>query len=305
MTAMASPGERLRRPEEFRHEFVDLREVRMHFVREGKGTPLLLVHGWPGFWWEWHKNIGPLSDSFEVICPDMRGYGDTTKPPLGDISAFHIDKSVDDLAQLLDALGVQRVNVVGHDYSSIVMYKFIRKYRDKVNKAVFFNPITPGFETRYLSVGHFPESWYSQFHQLDLAVDLVTSSRAATKRYFKHFLSHWSSNPNLWSEQELEIYADNFAKPGNVHGGFNWYRANLSITSRVWNKLDYTISDVPTYILWGMDDPVVPISCSDLVAPYYVDFRYKALPATGHFVQREAAGIVNSTLKSFFLGTPG
>ena len=190
----------------------------MHYVREGQGTPLLLVHGWPGFWWEWHRNIGRLPESFDVICPDMRGYGDTTKPPLTDIPAFHIDKTVEDLVELLNVLGVERVNVVGHDYSSIVMYKFIRKYRDRVAKAVFFNPITPGFESRYLSVGHFPESWYSQFHQLDVAVDVVTSSRAATKRYFQHILSHWSSDPNLWGEEELEIFTDNFAKPGNVQG---------------------------------------------------------------------------------------
>jgi hypothetical protein len=64
----------------------------------------------------------------------------------------------------------------------------------------------PGFEQRYLSVGHFPESWYSQFHQLDMAVELVSSSRAATRAYFRHFLSHWSYDKDLITDAEMEIY---------------------------------------------------------------------------------------------------
>jgi hypothetical protein len=72
------------------------------------------------------------------------------------------------------------------------MHKFVRKYRNRVIKAMTFDPITPEFGPFYLGVPHIAESWYSQFQQLDMAVELVTSSREACKIYFRHFLNHWA-----------------------------------------------------------------------------------------------------------------
>jgi hypothetical protein len=77
------------------------------------------------------------------------------------------------------------------------------------------------------------------FHQLDMAVALVGSSREATKVYYSHFLSHWSYNKNLWSNEELEIYTDNYRKPGNIQGGFNTYRGFAG-----WTDLDKKVSNV-------------------------------------------------------------
>ena len=80
-------------------------------------------------------------------------------------------------------------------------------------------------------------------------MQLVSSSREACKIYFKHFLSHWSYDKNAFTDEELEIYTDNFMKPGNIHGGFNFYRANLSLTSQPWTALDRTPSQALAPIL--------------------------------------------------------
>ncbi len=292
----------IRKPDDFKHHTVQLKNVKMHYVREGKGPPLFLWHGWPGFWWEWHKNIGELAKHFDVIVPDMRGYGDTEKPDLKDIPQYHLNHVVEDYAQLMEALDIKQGYIVGHDYSSVVAHKFLRKYRSKVIKALIMDAIVPGFGPRYLSVGHFPESWYSQFHQLDMAVDVVTSSREATKLYFKHFFSHWSYNKDLITDEEMEILTDNFMKPGNVHGGFNFYRANLSITSNPWTPLDRTISDLPTTFLWGMGDPIVPSVWSSDVALWYNNYTMEYVPDGGHFLMWEKPDLVNDRLKKAFLG---
>ncbi|WP_437498592.1 alpha/beta fold hydrolase [Sorangium sp. So ce1099] len=291
----------LRRPEDFHHQHVQLADIRLHYVREGSGAPLVLLHGWPGFWWEWHQNIGPLAESFDVVAPDMRGYGDSEKPDLSRVELFHLDRVVEDTAQLLDHLGIKQAFIVGHDYSALVLHKFVRKHRDRVIRAAIINPITPGFEGRYLSPGHFPESWYSQFHQLDMAVDLVSSSRDACRIYFRHFLNHWSHDKGLFQGEELEIYVDNFMKPGNIHGGFNFYRANLSITSQPWTQLDRTISDCPVTFLQGMGDPVVPSVWTDLVTPWYSRYTIDYVQDGGHFLMREKPGYVNTHLKNAFL----
>ena len=282
----------VRRPEEFTHHEAQLDDIKIHYVREGKGPPLLLMHGWPGYWWEWYKCIGPLAEHFDVIAADMRGYGDSEKPDLNDISKFTLDIVTDDYAKLLKHLGIERAYVVGHDYSALIMHKFVRLYRDMTIKGLTIDPITPGFELRYLSVPHFPESWYSQFHQLDMAVELVSSSRAATKMYFRHFLSHWSHNKNLITDEEMEIYTDNFVKPGNIHAGFNFYRANLSLTSVAWTQLDRTISDVPMTFLQGMGDPVVPSGWSDLVTPWYNNDTIEYVKDAGHFMMMEKPDVV-------------
>lgn len=282
----------IRRPEEFTHHYAQLDDIKLHYVREGKGPPLLLMHGWPGFWWEWYKCIGPLAEHFDVIAPDMRGYGDSEKPDLNDISKFHLDHVTNDHAKLLKHLGIDRAYVVGHDYSALVMHKFVRLYRDMTIKGLTIDPISPGFELRYLSVPHFPESWYSQFHQLDMAVELVASSREATKIYFKHFLSHWSHNRKLITDEELEVYTDNFVKPGNVHAGFNFYRANLALTSVPWTQLDRTISDAPLTFLQGMGDTVVPSVWTDIHTLWYNNYTIEYVKDAGHFMMMERPDIV-------------
>ena len=282
----------VRRPEQFAHHTAQLDDIQIHYVREGKGPPLVLMHGWPGYWWEWYKCIGPLAEYFDVIVADMRGYGDSEKPDLNDLSKYTLDVVTDDYAKLLKHLGIERAYVVGHDYSALIMHKFVRRYRDMTIKGLTIDPITPGFELRYLSTPHFPESWYSQFHQLDMAVELVASSRAATKIYFKHFLSHWSHNKNLITDEEMEIYTDNFVKPGNIHAGFNFYRANLSLTSVTWTQLDRTISDVPITFLQGMGDPVVPSVWTDLVTPWYNNYTIEYVQDAGHFMMMEKPDLV-------------
>lgn len=292
----------IQRPEEFTHHEAQLTDIRIHYVRAGKPSKpaLVLLHGWPGFWWEWHRNIGPLARDFDVIVPDMRGFGQSEKPDLTRIDRFHLDLVVEDLARLLAHLEIGRAYVVGHDYAAMVVHKLVRKHRDKVLRAAILNPITPGFEARYLSAAHFPESWYSQFHQLDMAVELVSSSREACRIYFRHFLNHWSHDKQLFAGDELEVYVDNFFQPGNIHGGFNFYRANLSLTSVPWTRLDRTISDCPVTFIQGMSDPVVPSVWTDLVTPWYSNYTIEYVEGCGHFVMREQPEYVNRRLAEVF-----
>jgi pimeloyl-ACP methyl ester carboxylesterase len=98
----------IRRPESFRHHEANLAGIKIHYVREGSGPPLLLMHGWPGFWYEWYKRIDALAKQFDVIVPDLWGYGDSEKPNLQDISKFHLDLVTDDQANLLRHLGISK-----------------------------------------------------------------------------------------------------------------------------------------------------------------------------------------------------
>lgn len=291
----------IRRPETFNHQTAKINGIDMHYVVEGTGEPLLLVHGWPGFWWEWSRVIPELAKNFQVIVPDMRGYGTTEKPDFSDVTNFDLEHAVKDLSCLLDHLGVESAYIAGHDWSSLVLHKFVRAHREQTRKLLIMNPFMPGVEGRYLSPEHFHESWYSQFHQLPMSVELVGHSRETIKIYFKHFFLHYSGNPEkAYTDEELDVFVDNFLVPGNVEGGFSWYRANLSRTSEPFKKNDRLPIDLPTRVLWGLADPVAPSIWSDYISDWYTNFTLRPLPGVGHFVMWEAPETVIEEANAFF-----
>jgi epoxide hydrolase 4 len=306
-------GRKVLHPEEFKHYTVMTRDprgydVKFHYVREGSGEPLIMFHGWPGFWWDYWMNIKELANHFDVIVVDMRGYGDTDKPgydpktnriQLDPVDHYDLNTTVDDQMRVARALGIEKAYWVGHDWSSLTMHKFVRRYPEMVKKLVLSNPFLPGAEARYMSPAFHSHSYYASFHSTPLATELVGSSREATKIYFRWFFNWWSANKALWTPEEIEIITDNFVKPGNVEGGFSWYRANLSPAARGWEPRDYEPTHIPTLCLWGEGDTCVVIDWSDLVPQYYLNLKYVPVSNAGHFTMREAPDVFNREVISF------
>lgn len=287
----------MRRPEDFQHNEVQLDDVRLLYVREGSGEPLLLLHGWPGFWWEWHKVIGPLAESYDVIVPDHRGFGDSEKIDLDNVSNYSAEALMGDVAPFLDALGLDKVYVAGHDWGAIVLHKFLRNHPDRVIKAAILDPITPSYGAS--SAHYVEEDWYFLFHQLDMALSLVSLNRDTRRLYYKHFLDHWSYRDQLLTDEEVEIFVDNYMKPGNVHGGFNVDRANFAPGSQSWNELDNSKVDLPVTMLWGVADPVVPPAVED-IEQYYTNYTMELVEECGHFMMLERPDLVIERIKRDF-----
>ena len=306
-------GRKLLRPEDFKHYTVTTKDprgydVKFHYVREGSGEPLFLFHGWPGFWWDYWMNIKELAKHFDVIAVDMRGYGDTDKPGydpatnrimLDPVDHYDLNTTVDDHMRVAKALGIEKAYWCGHDWASLTMHKFVRRYPEMVKKLVLVNPFLPGAEARYLSPAFHGHSYYASFHSTPLATELVGSSREATKIYFRWFFNWWSANKALWTPEEIEIITDNFVKPGNVEGGFSWYRANLSPAARGWEPRDYEPTHIPTLCLWGEADTCVIIDWADLVPQYYLNLKFKPVKNAGHFTMREAPDVFNKEVIAF------
>jgi len=113
-------------------------------------------------------------------------------------------------------------------------------------------------------------------------------------------MDHWSYRQPLLTEEEMEVHTDNCMKPGNVHGGFNYYRANLSVTSNPWSTLDLTSSNLPVTMLWGVGDPVVPPSLVSQVSKYYSNFTMELIEDCGHFMMVEKPEIVIDRITGSF-----
>ena len=279
------------------HHYVTVNGVKLHYVRQGAGEPLLLIHGWPGFWYEWIKNIAPLAAHFDVIVPDMRGYAYSDKPDLPPEVAYSDTAYAEDLKAFLDFYHFDAVNIVSHDFGAVWVQKFARLYPERVKKLMLFDPPYPGIGARWFELPQVFHTWYQLFHQLPLAEDLVGSSRQATEVYLRHFLTAWSARKDVWTDDDIAAYVEAYAQSGALRGGFNCYRAALR--GGAFSGGGDLKVNVPTTVLWGDGDQILPYAWSDKLPEFFPQLTLKKMEGLGHFMMREDPERINAEILAF------
>jgi pimeloyl-ACP methyl ester carboxylesterase len=284
---------------EWNHRHVEANGITLHYVRHGSGVPLVLLHGWPEFWYVWHKNVPVLAESFDVVAPDLRGFGDSDKP--GGPPEELLGNLVEDLRALADAMDFDRFGVVSHDVGAYVAQGFARKYPERLSGLFFFNCPYPGIGRRWVDPDSVNEIWYQTFNQQPWAASLVGENRKTCRTYFRHFLDHWAHEPGLFDE-DLDHWVDNFMKPGNLQGGFDWYigtnRSRLDLVRNGPPELPKI--DTPTRVRWGESDPILKVEWADRLGDYFTDLDFSPLREAGHFVHYEQPDLANREILEFF-----
>ena len=286
---------------EWNHGDVEVDGVRLHYVRHGGGVPLVLLHGWPEFWYTWRKNIPVLAEEFDVVAPDLRGFGDSAKPGLPDPPKALLARYAEDLLGLADALGFERFGVVSHDVGAYVAQAFARRHPERLAGLFFFNCPHPGIGRRWAEWDHVNEIWYQTFNQQPWAASLVGESRRTCETYIKHFLDHWSHRPGVFDE-DLDAWVENFMKPGNLQGGFDWYISTNESRIRAIRDgaLEMPKIQTPTRVLWGESDSVLKVEWADGLGDYFADLDFSPAPEAGHFVHYERPELANAEILRFF-----
>lgn len=283
--------------------FIQANGIRIHYLREGSGAPLLLLHGWPEFCRVWRKCIPGLARDFDVIAPDLRGFGDSEKPAQGPSADAGADVHAADILALVDGLGLGRVGIVAHDVGAYAAQSLARQHPDRLSGLFFFNCPYPGIGSRWAAPEHLIEIWYQSFHQQPWAAALVGSSREACRTYFRHFLSHWAHDPHAFDE-DLEAWVDNFMKPGNLQGGFNWYvSANAARLAAMRGEVppaQRAPIALPTRVLWGESDAVLKSEWTDRLGEFFSDVEVTTVPEAGHFVHYEKPDLACREIRAFF-----
>ena len=281
--------------EPWNHQFAKVNGVKLHYVRQGSGSPLLLIHGWPGFWFEWNKNIPALAERFDVVAPDMRGFAYSDKPDLPPEEGYTDVVMAEDIAALVRELGFERVNIVAHDFGATWAQRFARTHPELLDKLMLFNPPYPGIGGRWFQMPQVFETWYMVFHQQPWAEDLVGSTRAATELYLRHFLRHWSHDTDVYTDEEIAEFVEAYSQPGALRGGFNCYRAAL----RAGQQQDNSPIETLTRILWGDSDPILRFEWSDNLGEFFSNYTLKKIEGCGHFMHREAPDRINQEIIEF------
>ena len=284
-----------------RQQKLQVADLTINVARYGRGRPLLLLHGWPEFWLVWRPIMERLGDSFQLIAPDLRGFGDTGKPTPNPDPTATADRHAQDMFELMDKLGLNRFGVVAGDVGAYVAQAMSHQAPERLIGTFYFCTPYPGLGHRYGQPSHLVEVWYQYFQQLPMAAALVGSSREACRTYFKYFLDHWSGdNPAVFADT-LEVYVDNFMKPGNVQGGFDWYLSS-GPNRRLWleGKLPPKPPiGVPTRFLWGKRDPLIPPDWSDRLGEYWLNYSIDFVES-GHFVHAQAPDLAAEEIQAFF-----
>ncbi len=133
---------------EIRHEFVIVNGIRMHYVTMGNGPLIVLLHGFPEFWYSWRHQIPTLSKQFKVVAPDMRGYGETEKPVK--IDAYKIEKIVKDIVELVHGLGYEKATIAGHDWGGIIAWSIAMMAPDVAEKLIVMNAPHPAVYIKHM-----------------------------------------------------------------------------------------------------------------------------------------------------------
>lgn len=286
------------------HHQVRANGITIHYVRAGAGPSLVLLHGWPEFWRIWVRVIEPLAERFDVIAPDLRGFGATEKPALAATDGYTLDHHVADVVGLADTLGLDRFGIVSHDVGAYVAQSFARAHADRLAGLFFFDCPYPGIGRRWADPDHIREIWYQSFHQQPWAPDLVGSSRAACRIYFGHFLSHWAHADDAFDDDDLEDWTDNFLESGNLQGGFNWYiaanRARIELIRH--GPPELPVIDLPVRVRWGASDPVLKVEWADRLGDYFSDCDFEPVEDAGHFVAWERPDYAVREITEFFEG---
>jgi pimeloyl-ACP methyl ester carboxylesterase len=259
------------------------------YDRHGAGPPVVLLHGWPGMRTD-HRALVPLLGGFDVVVPDLRGFGESDKHVADPAQQYSAAAQARSVAGLLDELELGPAVLVGYDVGSRVAQALAKTEPERVRGLVLAPPL-PGIGRRILSPDAMREFWYQPFHRLELAERLVDGNPDAVRAYLRHFWDHWGG-PNLTiDDAELDRLVEHYAEPGAFVASINWYRAGsggvaMSLAEQVPDPADRIAA--PTRVLWPEHDPLFPREWGDRLGEFFADFSIADLPATGHFSPLEA-----------------
>jgi pimeloyl-ACP methyl ester carboxylesterase len=203
---------------------------------------------------------------------------------------------------LIEALNLGPVGIVSHDVGAMVTQAIAQRAPDKLRGLFFFNCPYPGIGARWCAPKHLNDIWYQGFHQQPWAAELLATSREAIRIYFGNMLRTWAHDPASFTDADVEKWVDNFAQPGNLQGGFNWYAAifprRLAIMEG--KQVDWPVIDVPTCVRWGEHEPFMLIDYTDRLGEFFSDLDFAPAPNAGHFVHFEQPDYAVREILGFF-----
>ncbi len=264
----------------------------------GEGDHLALcLHGFPESRFSWRFQLPHLAAmGYRVWAPDLRGYGETEPKPAA-ISAYLIDRLMEDVAALIDASGAKTVTLIGHDWGAGLAWTFATNKVRPLERLVIMNVPHPGLMMLKMrrSWAQLKKSWYMFFFQLPGLPEVAMTARDA--RAIRSAFYGMAVDKTHFTPDVLDRYAKDAQRPGAMTGMINWYRAAFQIGGKM--RGPWPVIDTPTLIVWGEEDTALGVELLDGTEAYVSNLTVHRLPGVSHWVQQEAPDKVNAILSEW------
>ena len=277
----------------WKHDYIISNGIKLHYVTQGEGSLMLMLHGFPEFWYSWRHQISEFAKDFKVVALDLRGYNDSDKP--SNQSAYVMDEFVKDVEGVIKGLGYEKCVLVGHDWGGAIAWNFAYDYPQMVEKLIVLNlPHPAKFAEGFKYPQQLLKSWYIFLFQLPFLPEflLQLSDYKAIEIAFTNF----ATNKNNFTPADIKAYKDAAAKPGAITAMLSYYRNVFQ--QRVINQ-NWRVLEVPTLMIWGENDVALSKELTYGTEAYVKDFQIKYIPNSSHWVQQDAPLLVNQYMREF------
>ena len=282
-----------------RHGEAWLDNVRLHYVEAGTGPLVVLLHGFPEFWYGWRHQIPALAAAgFRVVAPDLRGYNLSDKPQA--LGSYRIGNLVEDVRGLVLSLGAPAAHIVGHDWGGVIAFQVAMRESAVVNRLVVLNAPHPALVRRERwNLAQMARFWYAAFFQLPRLPERILRARdfAIVRRLFREN----PSRRDAFTAMDIERYVEALAQPGALTGMLNYYRAMRRRSARDGRPRKRTI-DAPTLVIWGDRDSVLGPWFAEGLEGYIPNVRVTHFPSASHWVQHDEPERVSAEIVEFLKG---
>ena len=285
------------------HGYASVNGVKLHYAEAGSGDLIILLHGFPEFWYSWRHQLKALAPQFHVVAPDLRGYNLSDKP--AGIADYRLEVLAEDVIALMDHFGARQAALVGHDWGAGVTWAVAQKYAERVSKiAVMQVPPAAAWRAN-MSVRQLLRSWYMFLFQLPGVPEWLIRRKgfAILNKIFREQVSR----PHSFSVADVAAYKEALEKPGALTAAVNYYRANVGRVIRRSSSAEGAKAGqdnrirVPTLFIFGeQDSAILPQTVKGIARFINAPYSELRIPDCSHWVQNEAPEEVNSALLKFF-----
>ncbi|MBF2001180.1 MAG: alpha/beta hydrolase [Synechococcales cyanobacterium M58_A2018_015] len=284
----------------WQHHFIATNNIRLHCVTQGEGELVILLHGFPEFWYSWRHQIPALARHFKVVVPDLRGYNDSDKPEGG----YDLDTLSADIRGLIESLGYRRAHVVGHDWGGTIAWHLAHRFPDFLDRLAILNAPHPQqfMQEMVSNFDQLRRSWHLLAFQIPGLPEWLIRQNLGS--IIKNLFQEQAVRKGAFTTKDTEIYRAALEKPGALTAALNHYRQLLSPQAWLgnWGQSPNSIT-VPTLVLWGEEDVFFSRNLSQGIERFVkAPFKLKLLRQCGHWIQQEVPQTVNRELIDFLRG---
>ena len=278
------------------HRFLEAGGLRMHVAEAGDPAqpPLLMLHGWPQHWYAWRRLVPLLADEFRLVMPDLRGHGWTDAPD----GPYDKEQLASDAIALLDALGLDRVAVLAHDWGGWAAFLMALRAPDRLARLLALNIPHP---FQRVTLGRLAATWRFWYQWVIATPGLGPRVLLSRPGFTRYILTAGAVHAEAFPPAELDVFITRVREPDRARASSRLYR---TFTTREFARVAAgryrrRHLSVPTRLLFGIHDRFIGTAWLDGFEPHADDLAVELVPDSAHFIAEEKPELVATRAREF------